>query len=137
MGVSGANGFPERRHTRYPLPTTLAPVVAEFRGPAGEVLTGRLWDISAAGACLYLSKTAVVAEDTLGVLSVRLADNLQELSLPVQVCWSSTPSPLTTLLGMVFSEGLLAPGTFLDEYMKGSWTERLELYRSAKVPRFS
>jgi len=38
--------------------------------------------------------------------------------------------------GMVFSEGLLVAGTFLDEYMKGSWSERLEHFRTAKTTRF-
>ncbi len=136
MSASGVVGFPERRHTRFPLPSNLAPVIAEFHGPSAEVLPGRLWDISSAGACLYLSRTALVDENTLGVLMVRLPDSLDELSMPVQVCWSTTPSPTTTLMGMVFSDGLLAPGTFLDEYMKGSWAERLEHFRTAQVTHF-
>ncbi|MGB7563926.1 MAG: PilZ domain-containing protein [Prochlorococcaceae cyanobacterium] len=136
MSASEFAGFPERRHTRFPLPPNLAPVIAEFQGPSAEVLSGRLWDISAAGACLNLFRSVMVAENTLGVLMVRLPDSLDELSLPVQVCWSTTPSPITTLVGMVFSEGLLAPGTFLDEYMKGSWAERLEHFRTAKMSRF-
>lgn len=136
MDAFAAAAFPDRRHTRFPLPTNLAPVIAEFRGPSGAVLLGRLWDISSAGACLHLSRTALVAENSLGVLMVRLPNSLDELSLPVQVCWSTTPTPTTTLVGMVFSEGLLAPGTFLDEYMKGSWAERLEHFRTAKVTRF-
>jgi hypothetical protein len=118
------------------LPSYLAPVIAEFRGPSAEVLPGRLWDISSAGACLNLSRTAVVDENTLGVLMVRLPNSLDELSLPVQVCWTATPSPTSTFVGMVFSEGLLAPGTFLDEYMKGSWSERLEHFRTTKTTRF-
>jgi hypothetical protein len=136
MSASEVAGFPERRHTRFPLPSNLAPVIAELRGPSAELLSGRLWDISSAGACLNLSRTAVVDENTLGVLMVRLPNSLDELSLPVQVCWSSTPSPTTAFVGMVFSEGLLAPGTFLDEYMKGSWSERLEHFRTAKTTRF-
>jgi hypothetical protein len=129
--------FPERQHKRFILPTTLAPVVAEFHQPDGSVHTGRLWDISSAGVCLHLAKSVSIPENTIGPLHVRQPNSLDEISLEAQVCWTSLPSPFTTLVGMVFSGGLLAPGTFLDDYMKASWLDRLERYRTSKVPRIS
>lgn len=137
MISSALESFPEREHKRYILPTTLAPVLAEFHEPHGAIHSGRLWDISSAGVCLHLSKSVSIPENTIGLVHVRQPNSLDEISLEAQVCWTSSPSPSITLVGMVFSGGLLAPGTFLDDYMRASWVDRLERYRMAKVPRIS
>jgi hypothetical protein len=137
MVSSPTDGFPDRRHKRYILPTTLSPVVAEFLEPDGTLHTGRLWDISSAGVCLQLGKAVTIPENIVGQLSVRQPNSLDEVSREVQVCWTSAPSPVVSLIGMVFSGGLLEPGTFLDDYMKASWLDRLERYRKVKVPRVS
>jgi hypothetical protein len=137
MDSSPLESFPEREHKRYILPTTLAPVVAEFHEPHGTIHTGRLWDISSAGVCLHFSKTVSIPENTIGQMYVRQPNSLEEITHEAQVCWSSSPSPAFSLVGMVFSDGLLEPGTFLDDYMKASWLDRLDRYRTAKVPRIS
>lgn len=137
MDTTAAEEFPDRRHKRYILPTTLAPVVAEFHESDGTVHSGRLWDISSAGICLQLSKSVTIPENSLGQIHVRQPNSLVELSREAQVCWTSSPSPSITLVGLVFSGGLLEPGTFLDDYMKASWLDRLERYRTLKVPRVS
>jgi hypothetical protein len=103
-------------------------VEAEFHDAQGDRMIGQLWDVSSAGACLQLRHHVPIAENALGLLLLRQPFGSDQFSLPVQVCWSS-PSRHVTFLGMVFSDGLLSPGTFLDDYMKASWVERMQSYR--------
>lgn len=105
-------------------------VEAEFHSADEESLNGQLWDVSSAGACLQLRQHVPIAENVLGLLLLQHPFSADQFSLPVQVCWSS-PSRQVTFVGLVFSEGLLGPGTFLDDYMKASWVDRMEVYREA------
>lgn len=105
-------------------------VEAEFHDAQGERVIGQLWDVSSAGACLQLRHHVPIAENALGLLLLHHPFGSDQFSLPVQVCWSS-PSRHVTFLGLVFSDGLLRPGTFLDDYMKASWVERMRVYREA------
>jgi hypothetical protein len=105
-------------------------VEAEFHDAQGDRQIGQLWDVSSAGACVQLRDHVPIAENALGQLLLRHPFGSDQFSLPVQVCWSS-PSRSFTFLGMVFSYGLLRPGTFLDDYMKASWIERMQVHREA------
>lgn len=33
------------------------------------------------------------------------------------------------LFGLIFSEGLLKKGSFLDDYMRGSWVDRMAVHQ--------
>jgi hypothetical protein len=121
-------GLPPRRHKRHPLPTTLAVVSADFQAPDGGTLLGQLWDLSSAGVCLQIRGHAFLAEDSIGPLRILDPFKPEKLSVTVQVRWS-TPSRHVTFVGMLFADGLLNPGTFLDDYMKASWVDQMQTYR--------
>lgn len=53
---------------------------------------------------------------------------LDLLTLSLQVCWTN-PSGLVTFVGMRFTDGLLKPGTFVDDRMKASWVDRMQIHR--------
>ncbi len=108
-------------------------VEAEFKEPQGERQIGQLWDVSSAGACLQLRDHVPIAENALGLLLLRHPFGSDHFSLAVQVCWAS-PARHVTFLGVIFSDGLLRPGTFLDDYMKASWVERMRVYRELDRP---
>lgn len=90
--------------------------------------TGQLWDLSSAGVCLQIRRKAQIDEDTVGPLLILHPFRMERLNFTVQVCWC-TPSRHVTFVGMLFGDGLLSPGTFLDDYMKASWVDRMETYR--------
>lgn len=126
--MTQSGGLPPRKHRRHPLPSTLAVVSAEFEAPNGEILTGQLWDLSSAGVCLQIRRHISLAENSIGPLRILHPYQPEELNLSVQVCWSS-PSRHVTFMGVLFADGLLRPGTFLDDYMKASWVDRMQTYR--------
>lgn len=128
--------FPERQHERYGYLTTQAPVVAEFQGPDGTVHPGHLWDISSAGVCLHLDSFAVIPENSIGQVHLHQPNGSDAISKEAQVCWTKS-TPAITMVGLVFGGGLLAPGTFLDNYMAAAWVKRLDDYRKAEEPLIS
>ena len=126
--MTQSGGLPPRRHKRHAQPSTLAVVSAEFEAPNGETLAGQLWDLSSAGVCLQMRRHVSLAENSIGPLRIVHPYRQEILTLSVQVCWTN-PSRLVTFVGMLFADGLLKPGTFLDDYMKASWVDRMQTYR--------
>lgn len=92
------------------------------------MIVGQLWDISSAGVCFQVPTHEPLQENTIGALLIRHPFRLDTLTFSAQVCWAS-PSRRVTFIGMVFDGGLLGPGTFLDDYMKASWVDRMQSYR--------
>ena len=117
-----------RRHKRHPLPSSLAVVSVVYTASGGEVHSGQLWDVSSAGACILLTGHAPMESNSIGPLTIRNPSTQDQLLLPAQVCWCS-PSKLATYAGMLFADGLIGPGTFLDDYMKASWVDNMETLR--------
>jgi hypothetical protein len=91
-------------------------------GGQSEQMAGRLWDISALGACVAVpgfQRLVVPAPIRLLLLEPMTMDRH---TLEAELRWTSALSH-TTFLGMVFSAGPLPRNSFLSTYMRGSWTD--------------
>ncbi|MGB7566178.1 MAG: PilZ domain-containing protein [Prochlorococcaceae cyanobacterium] len=119
MAQQAAGHLIPRRYLRYPVPSTLH-VVAEFNLPPNLVHLGRLRDISVIGACLALSGRQRIPTHSEGLVVIHSPESLGQLSMLAQVRWSAPTNDLT-LLGVEFTEGQLAEGTFLDTFITGTW----------------
>jgi len=94
----------------------------------GPPMVGRLWDISAQGACLAIPGARQVRLPAGGQLHLHDPHTHERHLLEVTLRWS-TALPHTTFIGVLFVGGPRPAQTFLASYMKNSWTD--------KVPRTS
>jgi 23S rRNA G2069 N7-methylase RlmK/C1962 C5-methylase RlmI len=102
-----------RNALRHVLP---AGVSASIRLSSGRTVYVTVGDISRTGACVVRrgSLEVVANEDVL--LDISDYENHQSVSLPARVQWVNSRS-YNTLVGLVFAEGPLLPGTMLDQYL--------------------
>jgi hypothetical protein len=117
----------ERRFKRYPLPTALAVVSAEFRTDQGELPVGKLWDISLSGTCLVLPGRQTLAPGNGGLLLIHDPNSSEELALMVEVRWVDAANQVT-FVGCQFVADLLPSGSFLDAYFKESWVDAMKVF---------
>lgn len=90
-------------------------VSASIRLVSGRTVYVTVADISRTGACVVRrgSLEVVANEDVL--LDVSDYELHQNISLPARVQWANSRS-YNTIVGLVFIEGPLLPGTMLDQY---------------------
>jgi hypothetical protein len=136
MTPSHQEEFPDRQYERFSYLPSQAPVEAELQGPDGRIHAAQVWDISSAGVCLHLENYVSIPENSTGVVHLHQPNGTDVISKEIQVCWTKS-TPAMTTVGLVFGGGLLAPGSFLDNYMKVAWINRLERYRRAEGPLIS
>ncbi|MCP9916020.1 PilZ domain-containing protein [Cyanobium sp. ATX 6F1] len=112
-----------RRHKRNPMPSSVG-LAYEFHLQRGGVHHGEVWDLSAGGACLTLPGRKLIQIDSPGLLFIQHPFQHEGVKLLAHACWTQSSSSIT-FFGLVFSEGPLKKGTFLDDYMRGSWVDRM------------
>lgn len=114
-----------RRTERYPMPSTLAVVTAVLELPTGlgpSSLTGKLWDVSAAGCCVAFPGFHRLDLPGLGHLRITHPFLAESHVLGVELRWADAFAHIT-FVGMLFSPDLLPEGTFLDGYMLRCWAD--------------
>ncbi|MBW4530281.1 MAG: PilZ domain-containing protein [Aphanothece saxicola GSE-SYN-MK-01-06B] len=117
MSPEETEGDGQLQDLRTALRHVLPPgVSASIRLASGRTVYVTVGDISRTGACVIRrgSLEVVANEDVL--LDVSDYEQHQNISLPARVQWVNTRS-YNTLVGLVFSQGPLLPGTMLDQYL--------------------
>jgi hypothetical protein len=109
-----ADGEPDELRTslRHALP---GGVSASIRLSTGRTVYVTVGDVSRTGACVVRRGSLEVAANEEVLLDISDYEQHQSVSLPARVQWVNSRS-YNTLLGLVFSEGPLLPGTMLDQY---------------------
>lgn len=77
------------------------------------------------GACLALSGRQRIPTHSEGLVVIHSPESTGQVSMLAHVCWSAPTNGLT-LLGVEFTEGHLAAGTFLDTFITGTWVNGQE-----------
>ncbi len=116
MSPEETEGQGQLEELRTALRHVLPPgVSASIRLSTGRTVYVTVGDISRTGACVIRrgSLEVVANEDVL--LDISDYEQHQNISLAARVQWVNTRS-YNTLVGLVFSEGPLLPGTMLDQY---------------------
>ncbi|MCP9848821.1 PilZ domain-containing protein [Cyanobium sp. Morenito 9A2] len=116
MPASSESEFLRRGGERKRLPEAFDRILAEFSEPGKKSHVGRLWDLSSQGACMILLGRVVIQENTIGSLTFRSVDTLQEQTQLAEVCWTYAQEN-TTMIGFVFGSTLPASGHFLSPYL--------------------
>jgi len=91
-------------------------VSASIRLSSGRTVYVTARDISRTGACVIRRGSLEVVAQEEVLLDVSDYERNQSISLPARVQWVKTKS-YNTLVGLVFSDGPLLPGTMLDQYL--------------------
>jgi len=102
-----------RTALRHVLP---AGVAASLRLESGRTMYVMVADISRKGACVVRRGELEVMADEDVLLDVSDYERKQSLSLQARVKWVRIRN-YNTLIGLVFTEGPLLPGTMLDQYL--------------------
>ncbi|MCT0207748.1 PilZ domain-containing protein [Synechococcus sp. CS-1332] len=102
-----------RTSLRHALPPGVS---ASIRLSSGRTVYVTVGDISRTGACVVRRGDLEVVENEEVLLDVSDYEQHQNVSLSARVQWVSTRS-YNTLVGLVFTEGPLLPGTMLDQYL--------------------
>ncbi|MGB7564143.1 MAG: PilZ domain-containing protein [Prochlorococcaceae cyanobacterium] len=116
-----------RRHKRNPMPSSLG-LAFEFHVHKDRVLYGDIWDLSPGGACLSIPGRRAIQLDSEGLLMIKHPFQHQAVKLIAHPRWTQS-STSVTFFGLVFSGGLLKKGTFIDDYMRGSWVDRMDVHQ--------
>ncbi len=116
-----------RRHKRTPMPSSMG-LAFEFHAKRDEVLHGSVWDLSAAGACLTLPGRKQIQINSQGWLMINHPFQHEAVKLLAHPCWAQSSTSIT-FFGLIFSEGLLTKGSFLDDYMRGSWVDQMAVHQ--------
>ncbi|MEA5442344.1 PilZ domain-containing protein [Cyanobium gracile] len=109
-----------RTALRHILP---AGVSASLRLTSGRTIYVTVGDISRTGACVVRRGELEVIADEEVLLDVSDYERNQSVSLQARVKWIKTRS-FNTLVGLVFTEGPVLPGTMLDQYLDRSLLAR-------------
>jgi hypothetical protein len=88
-------------------------VFASIRLSSGRTIYVTVGDISRTGACVVRRGELEVSANEQVSFDITDYEQNESISLQVRVQWVSTRS-FSTLLGLVFTEGPLLPGTRLD-----------------------
>ncbi len=91
-------------------------VSASLRLSSGRTVYVTVADISRTGACVIRRGSLELQANEELLLDISDYEQNQKFSLPARVQWVSTRS-YNTLVGLVFSQGPLLPGTMLDQYL--------------------
>jgi hypothetical protein len=91
-------------------------VSASLRLSSGRTVYVTVGDISRTGACVIRRGSLEVEANEELLLDISDYEQNQKFSLPARVQWVSTRS-YNTLVGLVFYQGPLLPGTILDQYL--------------------
>lgn len=91
-------------------------VSASIRLSTGRTVYVTVGDISRTGACVVRRGSFEVAANEEVLFDVSDYERQRSVSLPARVQWVNAKS-YNTLVGLVFTEGPLLPGTMLDEYL--------------------
>lgn len=99
----------------------------EFHVNRDGVHHGSVWDLSAGGACLTLPGRKQIHINSQGLLMIKHPFQHEAVKLIAHPCWAQSSTSIT-FFGLIFSEGLLKKGTFLDDYMRASWVDRMAVH---------
>lgn len=103
----------ERRGAlRYVLPPAVS---ASLSLSSGRTMYVTLNNISRTGACVVRRGPLEVTANEEVLLDIRDYEKHQSVTLPARVRWVDAGG-YNTLVGLVFREGPLLPGTMLDQY---------------------
>lgn len=91
-------------------------VSASIRLSSGRTVYVTVGDISRTGACVIRRGSLEVVANEEVLLDISDYEQHQNISLPARVQWVNTRS-YNTLVGLLFSQGPLLPGTMLDQYL--------------------
>jgi hypothetical protein len=91
-------------------------VSASIQLASGRTVYVTVDDISRTGACVVRRGGLEVVANEDVLLDVSDYEHNQNVSLPARVQWVNSRS-YNTLVGLVFTEGPLLPGTMLDQYL--------------------
>jgi hypothetical protein len=91
--------------------------------PSGRSVYVNLRDISRTGACTVRRGALEVKENENVLFEVSDFEIQQKVSLPSRVQWVDS-SGYNTVVGLVFNDGPLLPGTLLDAYLDQSLLAR-------------
>ncbi len=117
MSPEQTDGEPKLEELRTALRHVLPPgVSASIRLGSGRTVYVTVGDISRTGACVVRRGSLEVLANEEVLLDVSDYEQHQSVSLPARVQWVNTRS-YNTLVGLVFTEGPLLPGTMLDQYL--------------------
>jgi hypothetical protein len=101
-----------RTSLRHALP---GGVSASIRMSTGRTVYVTVGDVSRTGACIVRRGSLEVLADEDVLLDISDYEQQQSVSLPARVKWVNNRS-YNTLVGLVFTDGPLLPGTMLDQY---------------------
>jgi hypothetical protein len=109
------NGALEELRTalRHVLPPGVS---ASIRLSSGRTIYVTVSDISRTGACVVRRGELEVSANEQVVLDITDFEQQESICLQARVQWVSTRR-FNTLIGLVFTEGTLLPGTMLDQYL--------------------
>jgi hypothetical protein len=102
-----------RTSLRHVLPPGVS---ASIRLASGRTVYVTVGDISRTGACVVRRGSLEVFTNEEVLLDVSDYEQHQNVSLSARVQWVNARS-YNTLVGLVFTEGPLLPGTMLDQYL--------------------
>jgi hypothetical protein len=124
MSEEPTEGKEQLEELRTALRHVLPPgVSASIRLSSGRTVYVTVGDISRTGACVVRrGELEVIANEEVS-FDITDYEQHESISLQARVQWVSTRS-FNTLLGLVFSEGPLLPGTMLDQYLDRSLLAR-------------
>ena len=91
-------------------------VSASIRLLSGRTVYVTVGDISRTGACVVRRGSLEVLANEEVLLDISDYEQHQNISLPARVQWVNTRS-YNTLVGLLFSQGPLLPGTMIDQYL--------------------
>ena len=91
-------------------------VSASIRLSSGRTIYVTVGDISRTGACVVRRGELEVSANEQVAFDSTDFEHQESISLQARVQWVSTRS-FNTLIGLVFTEGPLLPGTMLDQYL--------------------
>lgn len=117
MSPEQTEGDGQLQELRTALRHVLPPgVSASIRLSTGRTVYVTVGDISRTGACVIRRGSLEVEANEEVLLDISDYEQHQNISLPARVQWVNTRS-YNTLVGLLFSEGPVLPGTMLDQYL--------------------
>jgi hypothetical protein len=117
MSPEETEGQGQLEELRTALRHVLPPgVSASIRLLSGRTVYVTVGDISRTGACVVRRGSLEVMANEEVLLDISDYEQHQNISLPARVQWVNTRS-YNTLVGLLFSQGPLLPGTMIDQYL--------------------
>ena len=125
MAAGAGGGDQERRSTRHPLPSGMAHVTVHLEIHTlklAQPMVGRLWDVSAHGACVAIPGCHQLVLPAGGRLQIVEPLSQRRHLVQVDLRWG-IPLSHTTFIGLLFDASLRPRETFLADFMRATWSD--------------